>query len=515
MSPVEETLRAANTRLREVVESKDAELRVRDEQIATLTGLVEALTVEVAKLRSQIGKDSSNSSTPTSKESTAAREKRKAERREVSSSRERSADRKRGGQKGHRGSGLAREAAPDDTRDVDPPAECSGCRSDLGLGADAGWSWSQTWEIPPIALEKIEYRLPRRRCGCCGKVSTALPPTGRAGTVSYGPNVNAAAVLLGSFGNVPVERTAALMEMLLSAPVSAGFVARAAERLADRLADAGFEEAMTAALRAEPVLGADETPVNVLYKDLDDNGKPEPGAEHVVVIRTPDRRLISYRPTGSRSGDAIGALGVLDGYTGYLVRDGYTAYQRFETTLAGVQQCCAHIIRRCKGVRVLGPGGVQNWTTQVREALAEAHQAVERAKARGDHALAPQLLADLRTRYDQAVESGRVHNRHRDWPDGNHPGHTLARWLARHADQVWLFTRAFEVPWTNNACEQAVKSTKRHQAVSGYWHTLATLGRDCRIRSYLTSARNHGIRAIDAVHAALAGTPWLPTLSAV
>jgi transposase len=28
------------------------------------------------------------------------------------------------------------------------------------------------------------------------------------------------------------------------------------------------------------------------------------------------------------------------------------------------------------------------------------------------------------------------------------------------------------VPWTNNAAEQALKSPKRHQAVSGYWHTL-------------------------------------------
>ena len=33
----------------------------------------------------------------------------------------------------------------------------------------------------------------------------------------YGPNVNAAAILLGSEGNVPVERTATLMAALLGA----------------------------------------------------------------------------------------------------------------------------------------------------------------------------------------------------------------------------------------------------------------------------------------------------------
>jgi transposase len=35
-----------------------------------------------------------------------------------------------------------------------------------------------------------------------------MVPFGQAATVTYGPNVNAAAILLGSAGNVPVDRTA-------------------------------------------------------------------------------------------------------------------------------------------------------------------------------------------------------------------------------------------------------------------------------------------------------------------
>jgi transposase len=62
----------------------------------------------------------------------------------------------------------------------------------------------------------------------------------------------------------------------------------------------------------------------------------------------------------------------------------------------------------------------------------------------------------------------------------------------------------------NNCSEQAVKAAKRHQAVSGYWHTQSTLAPWCRIRSYLESAANHGLDAIDATSTALAGKPWLP-----
>jgi hypothetical protein len=72
----------------------------------------------------------------------------------------------------------------------------------------------------------------------------------------------------------------------------------------------------------------------------------------------------------------------------------------------------------------------------------------------------------------------------------------------------------FSVPWTNNASEQALKSPKLHQKVSGYRHALTTLGRLCTMRSYLTSACNHEHRAIDAIHNALTGNPWMPPLTA-
>jgi len=366
------------------------------------------------------------------------------------------------------------------------------------------------WDIPPVRLEKVHWLLPKLRCAACGKVTTADPPDGRAGTVVYGPNVNAAAVLLGSEGNVPAERTAMLMEALLGAPVSAGFVARAHERLAGRLEAAGFDEAMKAALRAEQVLCADETPVSVI-RNTGEDGAVVAGSPHVVTVRTPGERLVWYAATPSRSSEAIKGLGVMDGYPGILVRDDYAGWAQFDAQLAGVQQCCQHLSRHLKGVHALHPDW-QHWAEEVRQVLGEAHRMVGEAAAAGRAQLDPELLAGLRERYNQAVHWGEITNRLRDWDDGkNHPGYVLARRLKAKAGQVWLFTRNFAVPWTNNASEQAIKGPKRHQAVSGYWHTLATLARYCRVRSYLVTSRNHGLRPIDAIHAALAGRPWLPT----
>ena len=67
------------------------------------------------------------------------------------------------------------------------------------------------------------------------------------------------------------------------------------------------------------------------------------------------------------------------------------------------------------------------------------------------------------------------------------------------------------VPRTNSTRAQTIKGSKRHRAVSGYRHTLyCQLAGYCRAHSYLLSADNHGIRPIDAIHAAPYRQPWAP-----
>jgi hypothetical protein len=105
--------------------------------------------------------------------------------------------------------------------------------------------------------------------------------------------------------------------------------------------------------------------------------------------------------------------------------------------LAGIQQCAAHVIRRCRAVAGLGPGSLQSWAADVIETLREAHHLTEKARARGEPADA-ELLTKLRQRYDEAIAFGITHNRLRDWHDGNHPGYSLGCWLRDYAGQVWL-----------------------------------------------------------------------------
>ena len=126
-------------------------------------------------------------------------------------------------------------------------------------------------------------------------------------------------MLLSAYGNVSAPRSAQVMGMLLGTEVSAGWVDKAAARVNAQLRAAGFDDAMIAALTAEDVLAADETPVNVLdrttcptlapdgEKDPEEkDGKSAAGAPHVLIVRTLDGRLTFLQAIGSRRKDSVG-----------------------------------------------------------------------------------------------------------------------------------------------------------------------------------------------------------------
>ncbi|HEY1003538.1 MAG TPA: DUF6444 domain-containing protein, partial [Streptosporangiaceae bacterium] len=199
-------------RLRAVVEAKDAENAMLRAELAAALERQRRLELRVAELERRLGQDSSNSGTPTSKEPIGAKERRKAERRQrQESERERRKDRKRGGQPGHPGAGLSRDPDPDERKSAEPPVQCSRCGTGLDSAEPAKQGWAQVWDVT-IARFVTEWLLPALICPCCEQVTIAdTPPGAHPGTISYGPGINTAAVLLSGYGNVPAERTAHLI----------------------------------------------------------------------------------------------------------------------------------------------------------------------------------------------------------------------------------------------------------------------------------------------------------------
>jgi hypothetical protein len=308
--------------------------------------------------------------------------------------------------------------------------------------------------------------------------------------------VTAAATLLAGQDVLSIERTADLMSALLGVEVSTGFISSCLTRLDDALTTAEFEEALKAALREQEVVGTDETPAPLTAAA---GREPDCHNPHVYTVRTMraftggGADLVWYGAAGDRTKASISGFGILDEFRGVLVRDDFGGYLGYDPDLAGVQQCLAHVLRYLDDTHAIDPD-TQAWARQVADALRAAIHEINTARAADRTTVDAELLTRLRRRYDRGVAVGISTNLSRPWHQGNHPGLQLARRLKRKAHQVWLFTTRPDVPATNNGSESAIRGFKLAAKVQGCWRTLATLQRHCRIRSYLTSARNHGRR---------------------
>lgn len=465
--------------------------------VAVQARVIDELRAEVAELRTgnaelkrRLGMDSTNSSRPPSSDG--------LEKKATRSQRARSKDRKPGGQRGRAGRCLEPVAEPDCVERIEPAA-CAGCNSPLSGAAEEGFRAVQVFDIPLVEREVTEVRLVRRRCRC-GAVTCADAPPGISGPTCYGPNLRAFATLLAAEGQISTERTAKLIAGLLDVEVSTGFIDRCLARL-DAPLDR-FEAALKQALRQSQVLGADESPISL-------------AGERGYAYTVRATGLTWYGAADNRGHAALDGFGILPGYRGVLIRDDYVGYHKYDTHLAGVQLCCAHLLRDLQGVIDNAPDQERAvWAKAAQRILREAGQAVGQAHAAGDTTLHESEHARIEKEFLNAARCGISVNPH---SGGKKPkARQLAERLLGKAHQVLRFTRDFTpgLTWTNNASEQALRDIKVKMKVSGCWRGLTGARRYLRIRSYLTTARAHGLTAMRAIHDALTGTPWLPPATA-
>ena len=93
-------------------------------------------------------------------------------------------------------------------------------------------------------------------------------------------------------------------------------------------------------------------------------------------------------------------------------------------------------------------------------------------------------------------------------PKQSPPKNLLDR-LHKHKAGVLAFMYDFRIPFDNNLVERDVRMIKVQQKVSGCFRTLDGAHLFCALRSYISTARKHGINAIDAIYNAFLDQPFI------
>jgi transposase len=454
--------------------------------------LIIDLVRRLNELEAKLEKDSHNSSKPPSSDGP----KRKPK------SLRGTSGAKPGAQPGHQGKTLKRVAQPDhiEIHPVAPVCDACGQRIE-SAHITVLPEGRQVIDLPPTRFEVTEHRVQIAQCRC-GKHHSGVFPQGVSQAVQYGPQVRAAAVYLTQYQQLPVARTAQALEDLFGLPVSTGTVQHSIDQAAHLLAPA--VEQIRQTLREQPVVHFDESSMRV--------GRT-PHWLHVASTRA----LSWYGSHRKRGSEALDSFGILPGFTGIAVHDGWGPYARYECEHA---LCNAHHLREL--VFVL-ESTEQPWAQQMIDLLCQAKREVQLSQAMGATTLDESrqryymrrnraLLAQARRlNPQQAREPTRTERRGRVRQSFTY--NLLAR-LRTHVREVWRFITDHRVPFDNNQAERDIRMPKLKQKISGCFRAASGMQAFCTIRSYLATLRKQGRSLINALALSFAGFVVSPLAAA-
>ena len=392
--------------------------------VAECHALIEQLLARVQALEERVNLNSNNSSRPPSSNGPA--HPNRAQRR--------ASQRKRGAQPGHKGHSRAMldESEVDRLIDCRPQAVCE-CGAAIQPD-DGPPQRHQVFDVPPLRATVEEYRLHSGRCRGCGKRHRGALPAG----VPQGQLGSRALSLIGVMAtryHLTQRKIGHLLDQLMGLRFSIGAISQAHGKVAEAL-KAPVAQAVTS-LASAPALWMDET-----------HYKRESTSRWVWAAVQPKLAVFALYPSRARYviADIIGKH-----CTAAITTDRYAAY-----AFIGVERrqiCWAHLLRDFN--RIAQRAGAAG---QIGRRLHALGLVMFRKRDKGQ--LQGPTLQGLQRRLQAALTRGstqRACSRTARTCDN-----ILKLWPA-----LWTFTTNPALAPTNNAAEQALRSSVLRRKISG------------------------------------------------
>lgn len=474
------------------LQQENAELREQVKRIPLLEESIRQLSEQLQVLQERLVKDSHNSHLPPSSDRFVRQKKTRSQRQR--------SGKKPGGQKGHEGHHLAFSATVDEII-VYPVEVCTQCQADLRAVPVDAVERRQCIEVPPIRPQVIEHQAERKCCPVCQTQTRAAFPPEVPAAVQYGPRVGALAVYLTTQHLLPMQRATQILSDLLGVSLSEGTLRTWSQRCATALR--GVEQQIKRALRQVPVIHQDETGLYV-------------AGQRVWMHVTSTSRLTHYQVHAKRGTDALDRNGILPGYQGTSVHDGWVAYEGYGCDHA---LCNVHLLRE---LLFLEETTGQAWTTAMQRFLLALKRLTDWAKRKGCSALSPALRDHVIRRYHQILLLAEEANPPPEPAERQEkrrgrckqtPARNLLDRFIKHEQAVLAFVHNLLVPFDNSQAERDIRMIKVQQKISGCFRSWPGAVDFCRIRGYLSTLHKQGLPLLSALRQALAGHPLLPALT--
>ena len=429
-----------------------------------LRSTIEMLILIVTLLAGRLGLNSGNSSKPPSTDPHRKRKEKKP------------GQKKAGGQVGHAGSTLKKVAEPDVVVDIEID------RRRLPRGRTYQITGFESRQVIDIEMNVVvtEYRaeVVEDEMGCR---YVAVFPSHVSRPVQYGVNVKANSVYMSQFQMVPVDRVVDHFQDQMGLAISAGSICNFNREAYDTLET--FEGIAKQQIRDSGVVHADETGINV-------DGK-------LVWLHSASTDDWSYFfPHAKRGTEAMNAMGILPTFNGILCHDHWRPYYTYSCLHA---LCNAHHLRELE--RAAEQDG-QRWAKRMKKLLDAMNIATKQAGGPLTSARAlryRQIYRRLLRQAEKECPETQKNEKSRRGRTKQSKARNLLERLRDYETDVLRFLDTPGVPFTNNQAERDIRMTKVQQKISGCFRSMEGAYIFCRIRSYLSSCRKHGVSPSDAL----------------
>ena len=462
-----------NINVEETIELIQEQLKKNKSLSPEFSHSINLLILLIKILISRLGLDSQNSSLPPSSNNprkTRGKDKKK---------RKKKSSKKAGGQVGHEGCTL------EQYEDIDEVVPLSIDRRTLPADESFTKGEDEVRQVFDIELKFIvrEYRA-EVLIGSDGHRYVAEFPKHITKAVQYGPSVRSFAVYASQYQLIPYNRVQEIFKNQFGLEISQGSISNFNREAWQKLES--FEKESIEELSRSTVLNADETGIKV---------DGELAWMHVLG----DNKTTFYFAHEKRGKEAIDAMGVIPNYSGVLCHDHWKPYLGYDCLHA---LCNAHHLRELQWVIDFKE---QKWAKSMKKFLSGLNDLVEK----NGGVLSEDIQQKKLKRYREIIKQGQLEcptylparGKKKKGKVKQTKERNLLERLGRFENEVLLFMKKREVPFTNNQAERDIRMVKVHQKISGQFKSMSGAKYFCRIRSYLMTMRKRGYAPLDKLQA--------------
>jgi transposase len=313
-----------------------------------------------------------------------------------------------------------------------------------------------------------------------GKRYVAPFPEDVTRPVQYGIGVKTNAVYMSQYQLIPYNRIEDHFQDQMGIPISAGTINNFNKDAFERLES--FEAWVKSKLSGSPLIHSDETGINI-------------GGDRRWLHNVSNDNFTYLYPHLKRGCEAMDEMGILPTYQGIACHDHWKPYFKYGCMHA---LCNAHHLRELE--RAVEQDK-QKWAENMIVLLKEINNVTLEAGGQ----LGMEESWRYRKRYRELLQEAEqecpapVKAEKKRGKTARSRARNLLERLRDFETETLRFMVDKQVPFSNNQAENDLRMTKVQQKISGCFRSMEGAKIFCRIRSYLSTCRKHGVTASEAL----------------